>query len=61
MFEKMGNPKEDELFLTQGQIEIDIAIKKEKRKEEQEERNLKLKEMLGEREMNDVDFFQEFS
>lgn len=61
MFEKMGNPKEDELFLTQGQIEIDIAIRKEKRKEEQEERNLKLKEMLREREMNDLDFFQEFS
>ncbi len=61
MFEKTGNPKEDELFLTQGQIEIDAAIRKEKIRKEQEERILKLKEMLREREMNDLDFFQEFS
>jgi len=60
MFEKIGNSKEDELFLTTGQIEIDAAIRKEKRKEEQKERISRLKELLKENGPDDLVFTQEF-
>lgn len=61
MFEKMNNRQEDELFLTSGQIEIDIAIRKEKRKEDQENLALMLKNMLEKRDLGDPDFIRNFS
>lgn len=61
MFEKTGNQQEDELFLTPIQIEVDAAIRKERRREDQEKLILRLKKILEERELGDLDFFQEFS
>lgn len=60
MFEKMGNPKEDELFVASGGIEIDMIINKEKRKKDRQKRSLRIKGMLKEKGLRDPEFIREF-
>ncbi len=60
MFEKMGNPKDDELFIASGGGEIEAVIKKEKRKEDRLKRSLRIKGALKEKGLRDPEFIREF-
>ncbi len=60
MFEKMGNSKDDELFIASGGVEIDAVIKKEKRKEDRLKRCLRIKGVLKEKGLRDPEFIREF-